>query len=390
MKPTMTHFSELIALNVVESLPVGLLIVDHTGAFATVNPAAATILGYSREQLLGRGWGELFFENDANAQFNQIVMDVIQNELVGLCRVVPYAAPDGRVLELSITSSYLTGDSNAAGVVVILHDITELSRMQRRETDILKEVNRIQEEKIRGLNKLAASVAHQIRNPAFAIGGFAARLARQLEALGVSSQYPGIILDEAKRLETLVRTVGRFAALGPLRLRPAALAGIIDQARALAESKVGGQQSAVWTIEVADVTLVADPDLLAAALAEVLRNSLEFAAPRAAAISVRANLVGERVEIMVTDDGPGVAPADAPHIFDPFYSTRPEKPGMGLTLTQEILLEHHGRIAFAPGPAGGAGFVLSVPHFPNHLMSRLEQAPTASPESGLVLGRDSG
>lgn len=228
----------------------------------------------------------------------------------------------------------------------------------------MKEVNRIQEEKIRGLNKLAASVAHQIRNPAFAIGGFAARLPVNSKPWACPSQYPGIILDEAKRLETLVRTVGRFAALGPLRLRPAALAGIIDQARKLAESKVGGQQSAVWTIEVADVTLVADPDLLAAALAEVLRNSLEFAAPRDAAISVRANLVGERVEIMVTDDGPGVPPVDAPHIFDPFYSTRPEKSGMGLTLTQEILLEHHGRIVFAPGPAGGAGFVLSVPHFP--------------------------
>ena len=379
LQTTMTHFSDIIAQNVVESLPVGLLIVDHAGAFTTVNPAAATILGYSRQQMLGRGWGELFFENETNGRFNQLVMDVIQNELVGLCRVVPYAAPDGRLLELSITSSYLSGDTNTAGVVVILHDITELSRMQRRETDMLKEVNRIQQEKIRGLNKLAASVAHQVRNPAFAIGGFASRLARQLETLGIDSSYPGIILDEARRLETLVRTVGRFAALGPARPQPVRLAEVADQAMKLAQSLVPGQaENAVWRFDLPEIQLVVDRDQLASALAELFRNSLECAAPRPATIDLTATATGERLELAVTDDGPGVAPADAPHIFDPFYSGRPDKAGMGLTLAQEIVLEHNGNLTLTPGKSGGARFVLSIPRFPSHLMSRLDEPGPSS------------
>lgn len=379
LQTPMTHFSDLIAQNVVESLPVGLLIVDHAGAFTTVNPAAATILGYSRQQLLGRGWGELFFENETNVRFNQLVMDVIQNELVGLCRVVPYAAPDGRLLELSITSSYLTGDTNTAGVVVILHDITDLSRMQRRETDMLKEVNRIQQEKIRGLNKLAASVAHQIRNPAFAIGGFASRLARQLESLGIDSSYPGIILDEARRLETLVRTVGRFAALGPARPQPVRLAEVAAQAMKLAQSLVPSQAAgAVWRFDLPEVQLVVDRDQIASALAELFRNSLECASPQPVTISLTAATTGERLELTVTDDGPGVRPADAPHIFDPFFSSRPDKAGMGLTLAQEIVLEHNGSLALDSGQAGATRFVLTIPRFPSHLMSRLDEPGQAS------------
>ena len=383
----MTHLSDLIAQNVVESLPVGLLIVDHTGAFATVNPAAAAILGYPREQLLGRGWGELFFENDANARFNQIVMDVIQNELVGLCRVVPYAAPSGALFELSITSSYLSGDSNSAGVVVILHDITELSRMQRRETEILKEINNIQREKIRGLNKLAASVAHQIRNPAFAIGGFATRLSRQIEGLGIASQYPGIILDEARRLETIVRTVARFASLGPLRLEPTTLPVVAADARSRVQATATALGRGVtWQLDaVPDVSLVADGGLLATALAELFRNSLEFATRDTPVIGLTAAVVGERLEIAVTDDGPGIAPADAPHIFDPFYSSRSDGCGVGLTLAQEILLEHNGQIALDSAFAPGTRFTLSLPRFPSHLMSRLEDTP-ARPPAPTALG----
>ena len=377
----MTYLSDLIAQNVVDSLPVGLLIVDHTGAFATVNPAAATILGYTREQLLGRGWGDLFFDNEANTRFNQVVLDVIQKELVGLCRVVPYATPAGALLELSITSSYLSGDTNTSGVVVIVHDVTELSRMQRRETEILKEINRIQEEKIHGLSKLAASVAHQIRNPTFAIGGFATRLSRQITALGIVSDYPAIILDEARRLENIVRTVGRFAALGSLHLEQTTLAAVVAEAKRQAEIRATALGRAiVWTTDLPDATLVADGKLLAVALAELLRNSLEFSRNDTVAIRLAAVIAGPRLDIVIVDDGPGIPPADAPHIFDPFYSSRSDGCGMGLALAQEICTEHNGQLTLDRGYGPGARFTLSLPRFPDHLMSRLDE--TAAPRTG--------
>lgn len=361
----MDSLTERISRNVVDSLPVGLLIVDQSGNFVTANPAAAAILGFSQEELLGRGLGELFFTNDANYRFGQVLVDVIQKELVGLCREVPYHQPDGDELQLSIISSYLHGEAAQAGVVVILHDITELSRMQRRETAILMEVNKAQEDKIRSLSRLAASVAHQIRNPAATIGGFAARLGKFLTAHDLASSYPDIIIEEAKRLEGLVATVGRFAALSRLRLSPTALADILDRARRQAETRAAALgRTILWREAVPAAELVVDPELVAEAFTELFRNALEYAERDRVTIRVTGHLEPEHVRLQVADDGPGVAAADRPHIFDPFYSSRPEGTGMGLALAREILIEHKGSIELAPNGGTGARFDLVIPLFP--------------------------
>jgi len=361
----MASLSEIISRNVVDSLPVGLLIVDQRGNFVTANPAAAAILGFSQEELLGRGLGELFFTNDANYRFGQVLVDVIQKELVGLCREVPYHRPEGDERQLSIISSYLHGEAAQAGVVIILHDMTELARVKRRETEILMEVNKAQEDKIRSLSRLAASVAHQIRNPAAAIGGFAARLEKFLTAHDLDSAYPGIIIDEAKRLESLVATVGRFAALSRLHLAPTSLADILDRARRQAETRADALgRTVLWQETAPEAELVVDPDLLAAALTELFQNALEYADRDRVTIRVSGSLAPEHVHLQVADDGPGIAAADRPHIFDPFYSSRPEGAGMGLALAQEILIEHKGSIALAPGADRGARFDLVIPLFP--------------------------
>lgn len=374
----MLPLNEIISRNVVDSLPVGLLIVDQAGNLVTANPAAAAILGFSQAELLGRGLGELFFENIANYQFSQVFVDVIHKELVGLCREVPYHPPEGEARLLSITSSYLRGDATQAGVVIILHDMTELSRIKRRETEILMEINRVQEDKIRCLSRLAASVAHQIRNPAAAIGGFATRLSRLLAAHGLASDYPGIILDEARRLEGIVATVGRFAALSRPRLATTSLAAILDAARRDAEKRATALGRTVsWRFSAPEASLVADPDLLTAAFGELFRNAVEYAVRDKVTIRVTGALTPDHIHLEVADDGPGVSPEDRPHIFDPFYSTRPDGTGMGLPLAQEIFLEHNGSIVLDRETTGGARFDLAIARAPRRLLSRIEDSPPA-------------
>jgi len=149
---------------------------------------------------------------------------------------------------------------------------------------------------------------------------------------------------------------------------------VADQALKLAQSLVPSQAAGtVWRFDLPEVQLVVDRDQIASALAELFRNSLECAAPRPVTINLTAPATGERLELAVTDDGPGVSKADAPHIFDPFFSGRPDKAGMGLTLAQEIVLEHNGSLALDAGYSGGARFVLTIPRFPSHLMSRLDE-----------------
>lgn len=375
----MSTLNEIISRNVVTSLPVGLLIVDQSGHCLTANPATAAILGYSQAELLGRGLGELFFEDAANAQFSQVFVDVIQKELVGLCREVPYCTPGGTSRRLSVISSYLNAKAtDKAAVMLILHDITELSHAKQREAEILEEINRVQEDKIRCLSKLAASVAHQIRNPATAIGGFAIRLDRLLKDRGIDSEYPGIILDEARRLEGLVRTVGRFASLSRLQLAPVTLSAVLAEARTMATEQTARLGREVhWRLLAPEAELVADPVLLATAFGELFRNAVEYATAPRVTIEVTGALGPDTLHLTVADDGPGVTPQDAPHIFDPFYSSRPDGSGMGLPLALEILIEHNGRLELDRNASGGARFHLSLPLFPSHLVSRLDETPKA-------------
>jgi len=205
----------IVIQNILESVPVGLLVIDPKGEIVTTNRAASEILGYSSEMLKGKGWGELFFDNDQNIDFNQVILDVIQEKRVNLHRSVNYSRPTGETLRLSITTSFLKENEEVAGIVVLMDDITEIDRVRRRERAILEEKNRIQRQRAEGLQKLSLAVAHQIRNPVTSIGGFSMRILKTLDENNPSTDYVHNILTGTKRLEDIVKAVNDYADLSP-------------------------------------------------------------------------------------------------------------------------------------------------------------------------------
>lgn len=378
----MSANDEIISENVLESMPVGLLVIDSSGAIVKVNPAAESILGYERSELLGKGWGQIFFQNEDNYLFNQVFVDVIQKEVVGLRREAPYAAPNGRNLRLSIISSYLQKGDELIGIAVILHDITEIYEMQQREKEILEEKSRIQEDKILCLNNLAASVAHQIRNPVLAIGGFATRLAALLGKNGIESTYPEIILEEAEKLERIVKAMARFNALAEARLKEANLENVLEAAVASVENRADRQGKTIeWRRRLADISIMADPELLTQAFEEILFNSVDHVSRPEIVIELATQELDGRVEITLTDSGEGIPEKERPHIFDPFFSSQPGGVGIGLTLAQEIILEHDGDVYLDRNHSPGTRIVAVIAKRPRHGFSR--RAGNDSSKSGL-------
>ncbi|WP_169727883.1 sensor histidine kinase [Desulfovibrio inopinatus] len=357
----MTLFDGIIIDSILHSLPVGILVIDHGGDISTLNRAACTLLGYHQDQLMGKGWGEIFFEDDRNNEFNQVFLDVIMHERVGLQREVPYVDPEGNQHYFSVTSSFHSQDNTVLGIIFLIHDVTELNRVKEKETQMLREKSRLQEHRIQSLNHLASSVAHQIRNPVFTIAGFANRLQKQLNERHVESAYPGIIVEEAKRLERIVKVVGRFASLIPKDLTDVRLSVLVDQAVETVGARARELDKDLTVLtDLNEIMVRVDADLFPSVFEEFLLNSLDFCPEPAIKVELSASQENGDIIISMCDNGPGLDPANQDFVFDPFYTTKSDGVGMGLTVAREIVLGHQGEIAMTNADNGGVQLVVQL------------------------------
>ena len=123
----------IVIRNILETIPVGLLVINSEGEIVDTNRAASQILGYTGEMLMGKGWGDLFISDMDNLEFNQVFLDAIQERRVNLCRNVNYVTPEGNTFHLSLTTSFLAENDETAAIVVLIHDMTEIHHSHERE-----------------------------------------------------------------------------------------------------------------------------------------------------------------------------------------------------------------------------------------------------------------
>src|SRR5436309_300036 len=214
-------------------------------------------------------------------------------------------------------------------------------------------------EKLAAIGELAARIAHEIRNPVTAARSLAQQLAR--EPTSPFAAEHRLILDELERVERQVAALLRFARREDFRFEPVDLA---ELTRATLEAFRPRLEAGGVTLELAladGVTARADREKLRQVLVNVLENALdamaaEAAGPRTLSVAV-ANGHGAAA-LEVRDSGPGV-PADAlPHLFEPFFSTKPSGTGLGLAIARRTVEAHGGRIAVRAG--SGRGLTVSV------------------------------
>ncbi len=321
------------------------------------------ILGYPCCMFEGKGWGDLFLEDLRNLAFNQVILDVIQEKKVNLHRRVSYVQPGGKILQLSIRGSFLREDDAIAGIVLILHDVSELTRLHDREKKVLKEKHRLERERAEGLTRLALAIAHQIRNPVMSIGGFAVRILKKINGNATITAYLKNILSDARRLEEIVKVVSNYTRIptpAPVRV---SLSAIFEKEMLRLQGKASELSKTVTgSLQLVVTEFMVDPALFSRAIYEVLLNALEFSKSEGCAVKIFVTADQNGLLVEIIDDGIGISEKDMPYVFDPFFTSKAVGVGMGLCHVRRIIGEHGGGVRIDSAPGKGARVIIRLPN----------------------------
>jgi signal transduction histidine kinase len=241
----------------------------------------------------------------------------------------------------------------------------ELAETNRRLEQAQEEARR--SERLAALGQLTAGLAHEIRNPLAVIKGSAETLTRRLQSADpLTTELAGYISSEVNRLNTIVTRFLNFARPLKLEKRPTQIPPLLDRAL-----KVAGERWPEAKVEVIEQyaenlpEMKVDPDLCEQAFANLVLNAFEAMTAAGGRLTVRvapANSEGRRgVEVDIEDTGPGIPPELHEQIFNPFFTTKKEGVGLGLSLVSKIVDDHRGWIRVSSEPGKGACFRVFLP-----------------------------
>jgi signal transduction histidine kinase len=220
----------------------------------------------------------------------------------------------------------------------------------------------LQAEQLAAVGQLAASVAHEVGAPLTAITVAVEQLLkRECGACARGSHDLELVLSQTRRIATLARRLVDLARPGDPMRRPIDFNAEVAEAFELVEKQLHRDDIvAVLTVD-PDVPVVrADPHQLQQVLLNLMLNAGQAMRPDGGAVHVSTRAAGRWVELVVSDDGPGIQPDDFPRIFLPFFS-RSGGTGLGLPLARQIVHAHGGTIDVESQPGAGATFTVRIP-----------------------------
>lgn len=225
------------------------------------------------------------------------------------------------------------------------------------------EEGKLRAERLAALGQMAASVAHEVRNPLTAIFNCLAVLRAAHGRDGKGDAALTIIADEVRRLDRLTRNFLTFGLRDARRQVPMHLDRIVEDTLALMERHVAQEALDVrlsHRVEGGAHVFTFDADALKEVLWNLLINAVQAIETRGE-VRVHARLHARRLALSVEDNGRGIAPAEREKIFEPFYSRRSQGAGLGLAIVRRFVHDWGGRIRVTSRPGGGARFVVRIP-----------------------------
>jgi signal transduction histidine kinase len=330
---------------IVENIEAGVLTLDAAGRITSANGPARSILALEPNQApsppqkyLG-GWPEIVAAMPAASDCGGRWSRYLNVERAGKSLTFRLA-----LLPL--------GSGDEGGQILTVEDLTERVNLRQRMARM---------ERLVSLGRLAAGIAHEIRNPLTGVSLLLDELHDRLLAHPNDQQLIQKALGEMERLEGLVTELLSFASQSRHSLAPCDVGRVLHDTLFLIRKSCSN--AGVMLVEeiASDLPVFPlDPDKLKQAFINLLNNAIE-AMPEGGTLTVSAVSDGEQVKVTIRDTGDGVPQERIPLIFEPFFTSKGNGTGLGLSITHNIVSDHGGRIEVESFPGQGSAFSLWFP-----------------------------
>ncbi|MGB5747742.1 MAG: ATP-binding protein [Desulfobacterales bacterium] len=335
--------------NVVENMPIGLIALDDQHRIASFNQIAESVLQLAYRDVIGKDAARLL------PQQLWATMERAQNQNQVIEAEIDCIVKDGSFVPLEIGASILQDENDRIlGTVLLFKDLTEVRSLR-------KEIARSQ--RLASVGRLAAGVAHEIRNPLSSIKGFATYFKERYPESPQDQKTADIMIAEVDRLNRVVGQLLEFAKPVPVSPKPTALNNLVADSVRLIEHQAAAKNITVKTLNSAKINeAIVDPDCINQVLLNLYLNAIESMEPGGELDVKLTEKDDNRIEIRVSDTGGGIAGKDLARIFDPYFTTKSSGTGLGLAIAHNIMEAMGGQITVESLPGQGTIFSLTIPN----------------------------
>ncbi len=332
----------------ISSLPVGLIATNNAGKIVLYNQFSQELTGISEKKALGGDPG-VVLTPELGESF----------ETAGEHPGIPFQKEIQIVLEKGVSRTLhlnrvaiIDGDNKFVGTLLVIQDLSQVKKLE-------EELRR--SERLAALGKMAAGVAHELRNPLSSIKGLALLLRSRFTGKNSDTETADILVQEVERLNRSICELLDYARPQKLLKETVDLQQLLQKAVSLI--RIDAEAAGVEVTSSFQESLpkvLADEDKLNQVFLNLFLNGIQ-AMEQGGCLTVEAEAAGDMVEIKVSDTGCGVAPESLDRVFDPYYTSKPEGTGLGLAMSAKIVEEHGGSVKLVSQEGQGTSVIVCIP-----------------------------
>lgn len=325
-----------------------IILADCDKNIIEVNPTAMRKLHYTKEELLNMNLKELFMQETEALQF---MLDICEDSAI-IHKEYTFKSKSGQKLDMLINANKL--DEQLGTFLCVAEDISDKKREEQEKRN---------QEKFVITGRIARVIAHEVRNPLtnilLAVSQY--RLDEQ-PSVEDSSLYLDIIERNCTRINVLVTELLQSTRMLELNMQEYPANEVVKKALMLAEDRL--QLNGIRLLEhymAEGAMLLVDEEKMNIALLNLFINAIEAMTPDNGVLSVSTQMGQGKVLIRIGDNGTGIPEENKSKLFDPFYTSKAKGTGLGLTSTQNIILNHKGTIQVESALGEGTLFTITLP-----------------------------